>query len=147
MNHKHNGYKTLSGALLILLLCSGCNGEGDADIVLVTTGSPAPPLVVATLIPPHSTTLANLALVGEVNLFRVDLFVAGTLIIETSGRTDTLGTLLDANGFIIAVDDDSGFGRNFFLSAFLPPGTYFIEVEGTGCCPVGPYTLDVDFIL
>ena len=146
MSHRQSVYRMLSGTLLVLLLLSGCDVEGGADVVFVTPVDPGPPLVVATRLPPNSTTLGNLAFVGEVDLFRIDLFVAGTLIIETSGNTDTLGTLLNVNGFIIAVDDDSGFGRNFFLSALLPPGTYFIEVEGAGCCTVGPYILDVDFI-
>ena len=140
MSHKQSLCRVVRSTLFLLLLLSGCDvAVSHDDVVLVAPVDHGDLFVTATLVPPNSTSLGNLAFRGDVDAFRIDLLVAGTLTVQTSGNTDTLGTLTDARGFVIAVDDDSGIGRNFFISAFLPPGTYFIEVQGAGCCTTGPY--------
>ena len=50
------------------------------------------------------------------------------LIIHTTGSFDTYLKLYNAQGNLIAEDDDSGEGNNAMLSERLGPGTFYIEV-------------------
>ena len=58
---------------------------------------------------------------------------------QSNGTTDTFGMLLDRAGRVVAVDDDSGPGRNFAVGHRLSPDVYYLRV--TGARPVGAYTL------
>ena len=43
---------------------------------------------------------------GDVDWFRIEVTQAGTLRVWTTGTTDTVGTLTDANGNFLAENDD-----------------------------------------
>lgn len=58
-----------------------------------------------------------------------------TVVMETSGSSDTVMRLLDEGGNIIDESDDDGDGNNAMIQRFLLPGTYFLEItsfSGTG---------------
>ena len=82
---------------------------------------------------------------GDVDYFRVVVNAAGTLEAYTSGRTDTLGKLEDADGSELSRNDDGGSGTNFRISEDVSPGTYFVRVEGYSSRTAGDYTLHVRF--
>ncbi len=74
---------------------------------------------------------------------RDDFGSSVTLSAETTGRTDTFGTLYDANGNLIVSNDDSGASYNFKLSASVAPGIYLLEVRGYSTSTAGAYDLEI----
>ena len=82
---------------------------------------------------------------GDVDYFRVVVNTAGTLEAYTTGRTDTLGRLEDADGSELSRNDDGGAGTNFRISEDVSPGTYFVRVAGYSSRVTGDYTLHVRF--
>ena len=96
----------------------------------------------ATDIEPNSSTGGYLA-AGDEDFFRVEISARGTLRVETTGTTRTVGYLLSDTADITSDGDrrygydNSGQGDNFRFSAVLDPGTYYIRVLGG----IGPYTL------
>ena len=82
---------------------------------------------------------------GDVDYFRVVLDAPGTLEAYTTGRTDTLGRLEDADGAELGRNDDGGAGTNFRISEQVSPGTYFVRVAGYSSRVTGDYTLHVRF--
>ncbi len=82
---------------------------------------------------------------GDVDYFRVVVNTAGTLEAYTTGRTDTLGWLEDADGAVLGRNDDGGAGTNFQISEDVTPGTYYVRVAGYSSRVTGDYTLHVRF--
>lgn len=63
---------------------------------------------------------------------------------RTQGSSDTYGIIADADGNVLAEDDDSGEGTNCAVSAVLEAGkTYLFNVEMSGSCEVGDFTARV----
>ena len=79
---------------------------------------------------------------GDVDFWRVEVPSRGRLVAETSGATDTVGTLEDAAGRRLSRSDDDGEGTNFRIARTVSPGVYFVRVRGYGRT-VGAYTLRV----
>ncbi len=67
---------------------------------------------------------------------------AGSVTIQTTGNTDTLGWLYNSAGTQLATSDDDGTGRNFQIVQTLNAGTYYVRV-GSFQTRVGPYTLQI----
>ena len=82
---------------------------------------------------------------GDVDYFRVAIDAPGTLEAYTTGRTDTLGRLEDADGSELSRNDDGGAGTNFRISEDVTPGTYYVRVAGYSSRTAGDYTLHVRF--
>ena len=82
---------------------------------------------------------------GDVDWFSVDLDVAGSLLIYTSGGVDTRGSLVDADGMELASDDDSGEIYNFRLAHPVDTGVHYVAVRGSSDHTGGDYTLKVRF--
>lgn len=80
---------------------------------------------------------------GDVDTFRVDMVGQAAVELRSSGPTDTVGTLKDSSGRLIATDDDTGPGLNFRITADLDPGVYFLEVEDYFGTPNGNYAVAV----
>ena len=99
----------------------------------------------ATSVKPTSFTSGALERQGDVDYFQVSVHQAGTLTVETTGSTDTLGQLLGADGQELSDDDDRGLGLNFRLVQPVSAGTYYVRVSGYESAPdevaTGPYTL------
>ena len=98
----------------------------------------------ATSVAPGSST-AGVLTAGDVDYFRVTLSRAGTLTVSTEGSPDTHGTLEDASGDTLAIDDDDGVGSNFLLSREAGAGTYYVKVRGYSGSTTGNYRLHVAF--
>jgi hypothetical protein len=62
--------------------------------------------------------------------FNFVLAAQETVEIESTGSTDTRGSLYDGSGQLLETDDDDGDGSNFFISRTLGAGRYFVRVEG-----------------
>ena len=82
---------------------------------------------------------------GDVDYFRLALHRAGTIVVETTGSTDTVGELEDDDGQRLASDDNGGSGQNFRISRTLSAGVYYIKVRGANSATTGAYTLRVAF--
>ncbi len=65
-----------------------------------------------------------------------------TVEIESTGETDTTGTLYDRYAHRLAMDEDGGHEDNFRMIKTLAPGRYFVRIEG-GLHAEGPYRLSV----
>ena len=95
----------------------------------------------ATRVGLDSTTAGVLEQGGDVDYFRVTVTKAGTLTVETSGTTDTKGSLLRATGTTLAENDDAGAGDNFRIVQQVAAGTYYVAVRGYDADETGSYTL------
>ena len=89
-----------------------------------------------------TTQHSSVGSAGDVDYWRLAVPSAGTVVLQTEGATDTLGTLEDALGATLARDDDGGEGRNFRIAHQVFPGTYFVRVSGYGTA-IGAYALRV----
>ena len=94
---------------------------------------------------PNDVVHAMISSVDDVDDWQFTLTEPGTVTLETSGSTDTVGWLEDARGVRLAEDDDSGTRRNFRIQEALPAGTYYIRVTGFDATSVGDYTLSMGF--
>ncbi|MCB4763290.1 MAG: fibrobacter succinogenes major paralogous domain-containing protein, partial [Sulfurovum sp.] len=100
----------------------------------------------ARIISPTSTTSGNIETAGDVDYFTIKIPSAGTLVVKTTGFTDTNGSLLDANNTPIATDDNSGSERNFEISTFIQDaGTYYVMVKHRSPEATGNYKLVSEF--
>ena len=97
----------------------------------------------ATRVGPNSTTQGNLEQGGDMDYFRVAVPSRGTVTVETTGTTDTLGYLENASGGRIASNDDSGAGTNFRIRRTLDPRTYYVRVRGYDPSTTGRYALRI----
>ena len=82
---------------------------------------------------------------GEVDLFRFVAATAGQYVIETTGQTDVVMTLLGPNdpAAVITEDDDSGQGRNARIASSLSAGTYFVRLRHFDPTVTGSYAISV----
>lgn len=81
---------------------------------------------------------------GDLDVYQVDIPVVGSLTAGTTGSFDTFGTLLDANGNVLASNDDLT-DVNFGFTRSLLPGRYYIQVRHFRSIDVGSYQLFVGF--
>ena len=70
--------------------------------------------------------------IGDVDTFRIQVDQPATLAVTTTGSADVRMTLRDAEGNILAADDDSGVWYNAHVSKVVPIGAYFVDVSH--CC-------------
>ena len=78
---------------------------------------------------------------GDVDVFELTITEGGRVTVRTTGDIDTYGILMDADGTVIAEDDDRGRDFNFRIKRRLAPGTYYIAVEGFDEYVEGDYQL------
>ena len=99
----------------------------------------------ATEVAVPSSTAGSLESPGDSDYFRIVLQQAASLDLQTTGVTDTWGTLYREDGSAIIENDDDGNGPNFRISHSLAAGTYFLEVRGFSSNDAGDYTLEAAF--
>lgn len=132
--------------VLAALLVTGCSGNlnivvveedrhGDSPSEATPLPTPAP-----TPVPPDDP-LSGYLTAGDVDYFVVTVAELSHLYVQSNGTTDTFGMLLDRARRVVAVDDNSGPGRNFAVGHRLSPDTYYLRITGAGARPVGRYTL------
>jgi len=80
---------------------------------------------------------------GDLDYFRVTMSASGTLTVYTTGSSDTVGRLLDANGVELAFNDDYT-DLNFRISRSVSAGTYYVEVQHFSSSGTGAYVLRVE---
>jgi hypothetical protein len=87
---------------------------------------------------------------GDTDYFSFTLTDAKRVLIRTGHGVDTLGALRNAAGDLLndpVSEDNAGTGSNFQIDQALAPGTYYVEVTGTGTAPTGDYQVDIDATL
>ena len=97
----------------------------------------------ATRVSIPSTTRGRLEQGGDLDYFRLEVSRAGELRVQSTGSTDTYGTLFGP-GARIASDDDNGAGDNFRIAADVQPGAHYVEVRGYDGSTTGAYSLSVE---
>ena len=98
----------------------------------------------ATRVDVNTETAGALERAGDVDYFRFEVVEAGSLTVETTGTTDTVGYLQDAQGQYLAGNDNAGEGNNFRIVRQVTAGTYHVAVVGAnGRTATGAYTLAV----
>ena len=94
----------------------------------------------------NTETAGALERAGDVDYFRFEVAQAGSLTVETTGATNTVGYLGGATGGWLSQDDDAGADGNFRIVRQVTAGTYYVAVVGaTGRTATGAYTLAVRF--
>lgn len=87
---------------------------------------------------------------GDSDFFSFTLTESKQVFISTGHGVDTYGSLRNAAGDLLndpVADDNAGTGSNFRIGRALAPGTYYVEVTGTGSAPTGAYQIDFDATL
>ncbi|MYE81412.1 MAG: hypothetical protein F4X36_06110, partial [Gammaproteobacteria bacterium] len=82
---------------------------------------------------------------GDRDVFRIATGGA-TLRVRSNGPVDTYGTLLDAQGRLLAGDDNAGRAGNFLIEAEVVAGTHYVEVRGGIANATGPYTVSIETV-
>ena len=77
----------------------------------------------------------------ELDVWRFAITSAGFVWVETSGDTDTFGSVEDGAGRG-QTSNSGGSGQNFFVGSQLQPGTHYVRVSGERGA-TGDYTLHV----
>ena len=77
---------------------------------------------------------------NDTDYFQFAISARGAVVMESSGRLDTVGTLFDARGNRIVQDDDGAGYPNFRIEQTLDAGTYSIRVHSFWTT-AGDYTL------
>ena len=105
-------------------------------------------------VPSYATSGESISSAIDVDYFSFSLTETDIINIATTGPTDTVGTLYDSSFLQLASDDNSGSGNNFLIEKILSPGTYHIEVAGSGSSTatgnyilniMGPPTIDIPY--
>ena len=109
------------------------------------TDTPGNTPATATALTPGTPVAGELVSSRDVDYFRFTLPLPGVLRIETTGFTNTVGTLWVADKEeALATDDDSGTRSNFRLAQAVTKGTYTLAVSGKHGA-TGPYRLTVHY--
>ena len=66
----------------------------------------------------------------DIDRFKFTLGSSATVNIESSGSTDVEAELYEADGSLVASDDDTGTGDNFKITQSLAAGQYYVRVKG-----------------
>ena len=98
----------------------------------------------ATAVALNSSTNGAINTPGDVDYFRLQVTGPGTLTVYTTGPTDTVGSLHDANGVTLTTNDDF-IDLNFRIVREVTAGTYFVSVRHFSSGAIGAYVLRVDF--
>ncbi|MCB4746518.1 MAG: pre-peptidase C-terminal domain-containing protein, partial [Sulfurovum sp.] len=101
----------------------------------------------ATSITPTSTTPGNIETAGDEDWFKIVIpsGSTGTLVVETTGSTDTNGILYNASGAELKTNDNNGSGNNFKISQTVTAGTYYVKVKHSSATGTGNYNLATKF--
>lgn len=111
---------------------SGGNGDDHGDSLNAATAVAVP-----------STTDGEIEEGGDKDYFRFSVAAATTVTLETTGSTDTYGTLFAGDGTALETDDDDGPGTNFRIEREVDAGTYYVEVQGYDSSTTGAYELSL----
>ena len=78
-----------------------------------------------------SATNGDIGKAGNVDYFHMNVTAGGSLVLSTTGGTDTYGVLYNSRGDSINADDDGGTDTNFSISQeSVAVGDYYLRVTG-----------------
>ena len=98
----------------------------------------------ATAVVPNGTSAGTIGSAGDVDYFRIDVPSAGTLVVSSSGTTDTYGFLKSSACADLASDDDA-LRPNFKIERAVTAGTYYVMVRHYSASSTGVYALNTSF--
>ena len=78
----------------------------------------------------------------DTDYFRLELAAVASVVAESDGVLDTVGTLFDSGGNRIVQDNDGAGHPNFRIERALDAGTYYLRVHSSGTA-TGPYVLRI----
>ncbi|MDH4274049.1 MAG: DUF1566 domain-containing protein, partial [Gammaproteobacteria bacterium] len=123
------------------ILVRASNASGDAYWILnPPTLDQGDTLATAQQVSLNSDNVGSIDRAGDVDYFKLVFDTAGVVALSTTGSTDTVGELRDANGNVL-VSNDNGATLNFSLNRALVAGTYFVSVHHNSSAGTGAYTL------
>ena len=88
---------------------------------------PALPLKIGRTEVSLGSSTSNSLSANEEDQFFIEMSSSGTLVVYTTGSTDTYGSILDSSGNVLASNDDGGEGLNFRVFTSVSAGTYYIS--------------------
>lgn len=92
----------------------------------------------------NSSAVGNLERGGDLDVFRIQAPASGSLVIQSTGSTDVVGTLLNASGTVLSTNDNGAGTPNFRLTRTLTAGgTFFVRVSGKTTSTTGGYGVNV----
>jgi hypothetical protein len=92
----------------------------------------------------NSTTTAEIGIAGDEDYYKLTPSGNGTFTFETTGSTDTYGSLYDKNYNLILSDDNSGEGNNMKITNYLAANeTYYVKINHPIAQATGDYSLKV----
>lgn len=94
----------------------------------------------ATVFPTNSMMNGRLEADDDVDMFLMRFATSGQLELRSSGSTDTVCDLLDADGNVVASNDDAD-GVNFAIVANVPAGVYYAKVKTFAGNTLGDYRI------
>lgn len=101
----------------------------------------------ATALAVNSSANGHLERGGDLDFFRVVTSGPGTLIINSTGNTDVVGTLYNSVGTLLLTDDNGAGLPNFrMMRSATAAGTFFVRVVGKSTTTVGSYGVSVVFV-
>ncbi|MCB4763637.1 MAG: pre-peptidase C-terminal domain-containing protein, partial [Sulfurovum sp.] len=100
----------------------------------------------ATSIDLNSTTSGSIEIDRDKDWFKIQIPSRGTLVVETTGSTDTNGSLYNVDGDEIATDDNNGSDNNFRIEHNVTAGIYYVKVKHSSASSTGSYELVSDDI-
>ena len=110
-----------------------------------TVPPPPPRSRWAAAAPWGSSTAGQISPANDVDYFTLTVPQAGVLVVETTGSTDTVGTVWQA-GVELGMADSGGERRNFRLRVPVEAGPVVIAVAGTGSL-TGAYTVETTLVV
>ena len=123
----------------------GGGGGGGSRDLHGNTPARATALAFSPASPRRATANGQISPAGDIDYFTVTLPRAGLLVVETTGRTDTAGTVWQHDEEL-ATARQGGERRNFRLSTRVEAGPVVIAVTGNGN-RTGTYTLVVRLVV
>lgn len=91
------------------------------------------------------TTDCTIEFDGDQDYLQLVIDEPGAVTLTSASSIDTVARLVDVDGNVLIVDDDSGVDANFLIETSLDAGTYWLFVTGFGST-TGSYSVVTTFI-
>ena len=148
---------TATATLIVTVRGAGTNARSGSSVsvsasrpylvrpvgVAVTRDDHGDSRVAATPLPMRGRVAGDLGTRGDKDFFWFHLPSLAEVVVQTSGHTDTVGTLFGLNGGVIESNGSGGRRQNFKISRVLEAGHYFVEVKGYTAATIGRYEVSL----
>ena len=121
----------------------GGGGGGGSRDQHGNTPAQATPVSLGAVAPWMASTAGEINTAADIDYFQITVPQAGVVVVETTGRTDTMGTAWQ-DGEQLATADSGGERQNFLLSARVEAGLVMVAVEGRR---TGAYSLETTLLV